>query len=245
VRRVARATTARARRPTRGPGRPPGPSQAKAARARLVAAASEIYASGGDAALSYSVLAERCGLTKATLFHYFPTKDALRFAVFQALGERLEAAAEGWFDPPPASFAARLERLVGALVDFYGADPTNARILCRGLLETTHGEAAVAGSDAPPVFAHFVRRFTEFVAAGARAGEFHDDRPLATVLSIGGVVLFEFMLPEEGRRRLHGGTPPALEARRKEMVALVRRAVVRPAARLAGRRTPRRGGTTR
>lgn len=221
-----RAERGRVARRARGPGRPPGPSRVKQARARLVATASAIYAEGGDAGLSYAVLAERSGLTKPTLFHYFPTKDTLRYAVFQALGERLEAAAESWFDAPPESFAARLDRLVGALVDFYGADPVNARILCRGLLETRGGVGM------PPVFAHFVRRFTEFIAAGVRAGEFYPDPPLATVLSIGGVVLFEFMLPAHGRRQLYGGSLPSLEQRKAEMVALVRRAVVHPAARL-------------
>ncbi|MEW6270391.1 MAG: amidohydrolase family protein [Thermodesulfobacteriota bacterium] len=175
--RPMRAPATRRRRP----GRPPGPSRAKQARARLVATASEIYAEGGDAGLSYAVLAERSGLTKPTLFHYFPTKETLLYAVFQALGERLEAAAEGWFDAPPASFAARLERLVGALVDFYGADPINARILCRGLLETGRA-GATTGADAPPVFGHFVRPnpckgrslhnpyFDPFWAACAEAG---------------------------------------------------------------------------
>lgn len=205
----------------------------KQARARLVATASEIYAEGGDPGLSYAVLAERSGLTKATLFHYFPSKENLVYAVFEAFGERLEAAAEGWFDPPPAGFAARLDRLVGALVDFYGADPVNARILCRGLLETG-APHAVIGPHAPPVFAHFVRRFTEFVAGGVRAGEFYPEPPLATVLSIGGVILFELMLPADVRGRLYAGAPPALERRKEELTALVRRAVVRPSARLGG-----------
>ena len=122
--------SAKAPRPhgtARRPGRPPGPSQAEHLRQRLVAEASELYAEAGYAGISFATLAERTGLTKATVFHYFPKKETLVYAVFEALGARLEAATLGLFDAPPASFAARLERVVNSLVDFYGAHPLNAR----------------------------------------------------------------------------------------------------------------------
>ena len=57
----------------RGPGRPPGPSQAAEVRARIIAEASRLYAAGGYAGLSFGPLAQRTGVTKATVFHYFPT----------------------------------------------------------------------------------------------------------------------------------------------------------------------------
>jgi AcrR family transcriptional regulator len=141
--------------PRRRPGRPPGPSQAVLLRARLVDEASELYAAGGYARISFATVAERSGLTKATVFHYFPNKEALLRAVFEAFGERLERAAENWFDPPPHSHAARLERLVASLVDFYGRDPLHARILCHGLLETGFaspgGRRAVGAGGRPSV----------------------------------------------------------------------------------------------
>ena len=43
----------------RGPGRPPGPSQAADVRARIVAEASRLYAAGGYAGLSFGTLAAR------------------------------------------------------------------------------------------------------------------------------------------------------------------------------------------
>jgi hypothetical protein len=158
-------------------------------------------------------------------------------AVFDALGARLQRAAENWFDPPPASYAARLEQLIIALVDFYGRDPLNARILCHGLLEAERLAPWRPSGTAPlPVFDQFVRRFTEFVSAGIAAGEFHPDRPMAIIMAIGGIVLFEFMLPDQGSQ-FRGGAFGAvsLGERAREMAALTRRAVVRPAAR-AGRR---------
>jgi AcrR family transcriptional regulator len=228
--------------PRRRPGRPPGPSQAALLRARLVDEASRLYADGGYARISFATVAERAGLTKATVFHYFPTKDALLDAVFESFGERLARAAENWFDPPPDSYAARLERLVESLVKFYGRDPLNARILCHGLLHTELGPRAATGTPAPAVFDHLVRRFVEFVTAGIAAGEFYPDRPMATIMAIGGIVLFELMLPDQGRAFRAGAAGRlSLKERGREMAAVITRAVVRPGVRL--RRRGRRKDT--
>jgi AcrR family transcriptional regulator len=213
----------------RGPGRPPGPSQAEQVRARIVAEATQCYAAGGYAGLSFGTVAERVGIKKATLFHYFPTKDALVHAVFDALGATLEARAHAWFDPPPASHAERLEDVLRGLVEFYGADPVHARVVCHGLLEVQRILAPPPrGADARSVFTEFVRGFVRFIEAGIAAGEFHDDRPLGTIVSIGGVVLFECMLPWEARRHFgRGGT--TLGDRAGEVIRFVTRAVVKDA----------------
>lgn len=207
----------------RGPGRPPGPSQAAQLRQRLIAEASALYAAGGPAGLSFATLAERTGLGKATVFHYFPSKEALIDAVFQSLGDRLAAAAAEWFNAAPHGHGVRLTRLVESLVDFYGADPLNARILCHGLLDAERHARPAAG-DVPHVFASFVRRFVAFIEEGIAAGAFHRQRPMAAVMAVGGIILFEFMLPDAGRR-LAGDVP--LAQRRREMVALLQRALVR------------------
>jgi TetR/AcrR family transcriptional regulator len=225
--RVASATA------PRRPGRPRGPSQANRLRQRLIAEASALYAEGGYAGVNLSTVAERAGLTKATVFHYFDNKEALVYAVFIALGERLEQGASNWFDATPKSHATRLERLIDSLVDFYGADPLNARILCQALLE--RGRLAPqpnAEGELPPVFAHFVARFVEFVESGIRAGEFYPDRPIALIMAIGGIILFEFMLPEHARR-LSGSVP--LVERKREMSTVIARAIVRPTTRMSRR----------
>jgi len=231
--------------PRRRPGRPPGPSQAAQLRARLIDEASRLYAAGGYQRISFATVAESAGLTKATTFHYFPNKEALLRAVFQGFGERLERAAENWFDPRPASHAARLERLVESLVDFYGRDPLHARIVCHGLLDADRfSRWSTSGARVPPVFDHFVRRFVAFIESGIAAGEFYPDRPLATVMAIGGIVLFEFMLPDQGRPFRTGSDGRIdLPERTREMATVINRAVVRPAERLRrrrqiGRKTP-------
>lgn len=229
---------ARSRLVKRRPGRPPGPSQAALLRARLVDEASQLYAEGGAAGLSFASVAERAGFTKPTVFHYFPNKAALLQAVFEAFGERLERAAETWFEAPPHTHAARLERLVGSLADFYGREPLNARILCHGLLEVERFQPSRRSNGGmPPALQRFVARFVEFIAAGTAAGEFYADRPMAAIMAIGGIILFEFMLPDQGRQFRSGPAGPiALEARAREMTAIITRALVRPHARLPRRR---------
>jgi AcrR family transcriptional regulator len=213
----------------RRPGRPRGPSQAERLRQRLVAEASILYAAGGYAGVSFAAVGERTGLTKATVFHYFSNKEALVYAVFEAFGARLEEAALGLFDPPPASYAARLQRVVGSLVDFYGDDPLNARILCQGLLEGDRLAPAAPRGATPALFGRFIERFADFIQGGMDAGEFYPGRAMATIMTIGGIILFEFMLPDRGRR-FSGDV--ALDARRREMTEVIARAVVRPGVRI-------------
>jgi AcrR family transcriptional regulator len=206
-----------------GPGRPPGPSQAAALRDALVAAATRQYAQGGRGGISFGALAAAVGLHKATVFHYFATKDAVVGAVFASFGAELAAYRQTWFAPPPASFAARLERAVGELVDFYDADPLRARVICHGLLEVD-GRARPGGrSDS--ALAAFVTEFMTFLGAGMDAGAFHRADPAGLMMTIGGMILFEVMLPPDARRLYGRRSSPA--ARRREIVALVRRAVVR------------------
>jgi AcrR family transcriptional regulator len=200
-------------------------------RARIVDEATRGYAAGGYAGLSFGTVASGVGIKKATLFHYFPTKDALGDAVFDALGARLEGRAREWFGPPPASYAARLERALRGLVEFYGADPVNAQLVCQGLLEVERPVGTTAArAESMSVFAEFVREFATFLEDGIAAGEFHRARVLGTIMAIGGVVLFECMLPAEARRRY--GDAPTLDDRAREVIAFVRRAVVKPVRRL-------------
>ena len=90
------------------------------------------------------------------------------------------------------------------------------------------------------MFDHFVRRFVEFVAGGIAAGEFYPDRPLATIMAIGGIILFEFMLPDQGRSYRSADDGVSLAERGREMAVVINRAVVRPGVRL--RRRGRRSG---
>jgi TetR/AcrR family transcriptional repressor of nem operon len=58
------------------------------ARARILQAAYELFSSGGFEAASMDRVAEKAGLKKANLFHYYRTKDALGAAVIEKAARR-------------------------------------------------------------------------------------------------------------------------------------------------------------
>lgn len=60
----------------------------------ILAEAAEAFAELGYAAASMSDLAQRCGVSKSLLYHYFPSKEAILFALFDGYTERLLALCE-------------------------------------------------------------------------------------------------------------------------------------------------------
>lgn len=69
---------------------PTPPSQ----RDLILAEAAEAFAELGYAAASMSDLAGRCGVSKSLLYHYFDSKEAILFALFDGYTERLLALCE-------------------------------------------------------------------------------------------------------------------------------------------------------
>jgi len=88
----------------------------------LLDKAAEVFADLGMEKASMAQIAAHSQVSKALLYHYYPSKDALIFAIIITHLEELEAAIEDADDPglPPQQ---RLRRLVGTLLDRYrGAD---------------------------------------------------------------------------------------------------------------------------
>lgn len=81
-----------------------------------------VFAEQGMDKASMSQIAQQAQVSKALLYHYYPSKDALIFAIIMTHLEELHDAIEAADDPalePPQ----RLRRLVGAVLDNYrGAD---------------------------------------------------------------------------------------------------------------------------
>lgn len=64
--------------PKRRPGRPPSDEVAGGERrARILAAAADLFERGGYAAVSLGDIAAAVGVTKAALYHHFPNKEAI------------------------------------------------------------------------------------------------------------------------------------------------------------------------
>lgn len=130
-------------------------------------------------------IARRVGIQKASLFHYFPSKDDLYCAVVdEGFGEteqtirRVFEAATGPFD--------KLRALIEAYVDMVAAHPQRTKILLRQSL----GDAPEGYE--PPSSERLLRLVATFVTDGQNAKIFAAIDPMALVLSVVGMVAFFF-----------------------------------------------------
>ncbi len=83
--------------------------------ARILAAAAELFAERGVGGTSLQMIADRVGVTKAAVYHQFPTKDEIVIAVAEAELARLAAVVE-LAEAEPDLVRAR-EVLVEQIVD--------------------------------------------------------------------------------------------------------------------------------
>jgi len=88
----------------------------------LLRSAAAVIAEQGMDKASMALIADHAGVSKALLYHYYPGKDALIFAIIEThlleVEEAVQAADDASLDDPE-----RLRKLVGALLEAYrGAD---------------------------------------------------------------------------------------------------------------------------
>ena len=84
--------------------------------------AAKVLATMGVDKASMSQIAAQAQVSKALLYHYYPSKDALIFAIINAHLQELDAALEKG-DDPGLKGPARLRLLVGIVLENYrGAD---------------------------------------------------------------------------------------------------------------------------
>lgn len=91
-------------------------------RHQLLLTAANVFATQGMEKASMSQIASEAGVSKSLLYHYYPSKDALIFAIIHTHLEELDQALEQVIDPgqPPTG---RLEALVRTVLEEYrGAD---------------------------------------------------------------------------------------------------------------------------
>jgi AcrR family transcriptional regulator len=85
------------------------------AQARIVGAAVELFAEHGVGGTSLQMIADEIGVTKAAIYHQFPTKDEIVVAVAQGELARVEAVVDA-AEAEPSRAAAR-EVAVAGIVD--------------------------------------------------------------------------------------------------------------------------------
>lgn len=162
-------------------------AKAERTRARILAAAEQLFAERGFSDTRLDDVAAAAGLTRAALFYHFPDKRALYTAVLEDVFGALLARIESLL-VRGGPLAPRVEAAVEAWVDAVGARPSIARILLR--------EAAGARPDPKwsllPDFHRFLDMGRALIADGRRSGELHPirDDPFHVVSAVVGSTVF-------------------------------------------------------
>ena len=186
----------------------------------LILQAAEIeFANRGFARARLEDIAEPVGITRAAIIYHFGDKQALYAAVldatFTALAEQIRAALEA-----DAPHAERVERLIGAWVDYAAERPTLARLFIREVADSQRELAPELRQLVDPMFS----LVTEGIEKGQEAGAFRKIDP-ALIVSIlaGATVWFVTNAPllggEEGRRL---PTEEVFSAFRQELIGVTR-----------------------
>ena len=171
----------------RRPGRPANP----VLREDLLKNARRAFAANGYAGTSMRELAETCGLTKASLFHHFPSKEALYMEALENLLSELKnvvdsaARVKGGFDE-------RLDTLGSLVLDYLGHHTDAARLLTRELL----GGGPYMAQGGAQMVQITLTVIEAFLTRGMNEGAIprQDSRQLA--LSIAGLHVYLFAAPE-------------------------------------------------
>jgi AcrR family transcriptional regulator len=158
--------------------------------------AAQVFAEQGMEKASMSQIASVAQVSKALLYHYYPGKDALIFAIIITHLEGLDAAIEAADDPalPPEQ---RLRKLVGTVLDNYrGADNEHKVQL--------NASAALGDEQKAEIMAverRIVRRFSA-VLDQINPGLNTRDRPLLmpVTMSLFGMMNWVYMWFKDGGR---------------------------------------------
>lgn len=158
--------------------------------------AAQVFADQGMEKASMSQIATVAQVSKALLYHYYPSKDALIFAIIVTHLEGLDAAIEEADDPdlPPQM---RLRKLVGAVLENYrGADNQH-----KVQLNATSALSDEQKAEITSIERRIVRRFSA-VLDQVNPGLNTKERPLLmpVTMSLFGMMNWVYMWFRDGGR---------------------------------------------
>ncbi len=176
-------------------------AEAKAARARIVAAARTLFLDRGYLRTTSDDIAAELGMSKATLYRTFRSKEDILHAVVREIMEEILAGVERLIHDPALGFVERMVGLLSHLVrEMAQFGPAFVRDIQKG---------------APAVWQDIhdfrqdkiLRNFRIILESGLREGYFRDDvdRDLLLRMFLG--LVQDLVTPEEVRRT---GRPPAV-----------------------------------
>lgn len=194
-------------------------------RASLLLSARRLFSEHGFHGTSVGDIADAAGLRKPSLFHHFPTKEALYRAVMDEMFSELATAIAGAASAR-GTYAERLDAMNDALVAFFVAKAEAARLLFREALEP----GAVMKDEGVSRALTILAGAEQFLSEGMAAGEFIQQDPKQLLLSLTGIHLTYFAIqplatPIVG---MPLSSPAAAKARQDAVRAQVRAMVVKP-----------------
>ena len=155
--------------PTRPSSDQPARRNPEASRQRILAAATETFAALGLDGARVDDIAERAGINKRMLYHYFGNKDDLFGAVLDALYEQIcrESSA---LDLETGSPPEALDRLVAFVIGFYLENPQAITLLNA---ENLHQGRHLKNSELiRTLHLPFEHMLDALLARGAKTGDF-------------------------------------------------------------------------
>jgi AcrR family transcriptional regulator len=130
-------------------------------RAAILKTAARFFADNGYDRSSMSDLAKACGISKALIYHYYASKDALLFDIIHSHLSRLLRAAETRCDPAETEPRARLRALVQAILSVYKDADAEHKVQL--------GTAASLSRQDQETLAQLQRRLVHIVSEALRA----------------------------------------------------------------------------
>lgn len=177
-------------RPRRRPGRPERP----VARSELLRVARTLFSAYGFDGVSMADIAAQGGLQKSSLFHHFPTKEALYREVLEGviadIGGSVSTAMSG-----SASWEQRLDSAIMNAVYALGKDATRARLLLREFM-AEDSSARETGDLLQTV----LQTTTDFLDGGAAAGAWAKQDARHLVMTLAGLHVLYFAVPAVTKR---------------------------------------------
>ena len=114
---------------SRGPGRPKTPIEKEA----LLTFARKRFAQNGYAGTSMMSIAAAAGISKASVFHHYASKEALYLAAVNTILEEMGAFIQEATQAHQVG-VTDLDRLTDAVVDYFASQPQAAKLLLYELL---------------------------------------------------------------------------------------------------------------
>lgn len=152
----------------------------------IVAAAARSFADNGYRGTRLHAIASEVGIQKASIFHYFASKEELYRAVLVESRGQIEAAITR-FVADQGGWLARVRGMLDAYIDLVAAHPEQTKILLRQSLgDAPDGYVADHESD------RLLALATSFIEEGQRSGAFAPVDAETLLLGVVGMVAFLF-----------------------------------------------------